>query len=250
VSLRKLSLDQKKRMNTQCGICDENKPLIPFCQRCEHVDKYCKECIVKTIREDLNGKGSIRVTCPKPDCKKILETHELLLHVSEDDVLSHKADGLIFLAYLRSEDNFRWCANPRGCGSGAFLQDDPNVCSYFTCNECNDRTCVHHRLPWHSGMTCTEFTEQLRSNQDKSCEAYILANTKMCPSCNRNIEKSSGCDVMACCTFGDDACRRANKRGENCDHGGLCGQRFCWLCLGLIEADGTRNHKPSCRYNF
>jgi len=100
-------------------------------------------------------------------------------------------------------------------------------------------------------MTCAEYEEQLAAgSKDNACEAWKLANTKVCPGCGISIEKSEGCDVMACCTYGDDTCRKKREAGRSCDHGGLCGQRFCWLCLGLIDQDGTRHHKESCRFNF
>jgi hypothetical protein len=238
-------------ISSPCEICDANNPLVQVSASCKHKNKYCQDCIRKHISASMDGKGSVtNIQCPDSECKKMMDSTEVIIHLKGDSALLNKADRLLFLAYLRSQDNFRWCCNPSGCGSGAELEGGADSYSFLQCHDCGMRTCVTHRVPWHAGMTCAEFDEQLRNDHDESSEAWKLANTKMCPNCFRNIEKSDGCDVMACCTYGDETCKKTRTSGRKCDHGGLCGQRFCWLCLGPIDQDGTRHHKDSCRFNF
>jgi hypothetical protein len=48
-------------------------------------------------------------------------------------------------------------------------------------------------------------------NEIQKAEAWIKKNTKACPGCKSSIEKSDGCNHIAC---------------KKCKH------EFCWLCLG------------------
>jgi len=59
------------------------------------------------------------------------------------------------------------------------------------------------------------------------------SSIRRCPRCGRLLQKSEGCDSMACCIYGSDGCR-----GERCNHGGGCGHRFDWnetLVLGPFQ---------------
>jgi len=158
-----------------------------------------------------------------------------MLLIQKDVKLCDSANNLLLAKYLRSQPSFRWCSNPAGCGSGCELDGDVEKLSFFKCRDCKFMTCINHRVPWHSGKTCAEFDQQIASNEETSNTVWKLSNSKKCPKCKRDIEKADGCDVMACCVFGDDTCRRRRKTNNLCDHGGLCGQRFCWACLGLID---------------
>ena len=56
---------------------------------------------------------------------------------------------------------------------------------------------------------------------------WLNANTKKCPKCRANIEKTYGCNWMTC---------------HSCKHG------FCWLCMGDEAAHPGRagNHARQC----
>lgn len=235
-----------------CSICDEEDvQLYRSAKACTHAPKFCWGCIEKTVKAGVNDKGSINnIDCPEEGCRLRLPVEEALAWLREAKT-REKADRILFLQFIRSCDNFRWCMNRRGCGSGVELDGDPDSYSFFSCGECNEKTCVKHKVTWHAGMTCDEYDEQLAvGDKDNANEAWVLANTKPCPRCSTTIEKvTETCDAVSCCMFGDEACLKTKKQGKVCDHGGLCGQRFCWLCLGLIDADGNRHHKPTCRYN-
>ena len=134
-----------------CDICDtENVKLVQSCRLCSHENKYCQTCIIAHISEAINGKGSVtNVECPYADCRCIMPSEELLAHIGWKADLCRKADHILFMGFLRSSPNFRWCANPRGCGSGAELEGDTRRVSFFTCQECFSMTCVEHKVPWY-----------------------------------------------------------------------------------------------------
>lgn len=96
---------------------------------------------------------------------------------------------------LSAYDEFQWCLR---CGSGQLhCGNDPR----FVCCECGYEQCVHHGLPWHSGVTCEDFDR--RQSEEKLNLETISRTTKKCPGagCGVNIEKNEGCSHMTCKCF-------------------------------------------------
>ena len=78
------------------------------------------------------------------------------------------------------------------------------------CGACDGRTCFQHKVPWHAGLTCSEWDLlQARPGEDdddgvavdlkikryhdaKASEDTIKQIAKPCPGCARNIEKNGG----------------------------------------------------------
>ena len=155
---------------------------------------------------------------------------------------------------------FRFCAHD--CGSGQLVEGGEEAASFMTCAHCAGRTCMRHeRTRWHDGVTCDEYDQALAravASGDDGAEAALAeaaVQVKACPGCGTRISKADGCDVMRCCgRGGDDECRRYTRAHGACTHnpnGGRthCGQRFCWLCLGKIDEDGTRHHARTCQWH-
>jgi hypothetical protein len=164
---------------------------------------------------------------------------------------------------LRAMPDFYFCSHDR-CGCGQIVEGaEDGSADFFTCVGCGSRSCVRHRgTKWHAGQTCDAYDAALALRVDRGDEAALLAGAvevKRCPGkgCGLPLSKTDGCDVMACCgRGGDDECRRwtRNHPGSPCAHNPFgdtahCGQRFCWLCLGPIDADGTRHHARSCTWH-
>lgn len=227
-----------------CPICmDDGVDLVQATSSCAHPPKYCKSCIVNVVREGIMGKGAVEtIECPDRSCKKYMSADDVLNHTQDDKDLNRRADAAFFTAWTVSQPDFRWCANKKGCGNGVSVEG--SQAQFFICSACSSKTCIKHKTVWHPGMTCDQYDEHLRSAAD---EAFVDANFKRCPKCSVPIEKTKdSCNVVRCCMYGADPCKR---KGKDCNHGGRCGHGFCWICLGTIDPDGTRHHKPSCMYN-
>ena len=87
---------------------------------------------------------------------------------------------------------------------------------------------------WHYDQTCEDYDDILAINNDMATIDYKRRNTKACPNCEAEIEKSGGCDHMTC---------PASSGG--------CGFEFCWRCLedySDIRVFGNHFHKCTCRY--
>ena len=225
-----------------CVICDEEAILLKVTSRCAHPNEYCKECIVKHITTLVVG-GSVRIACPSLECRSYMEGIEVLSLLRHNRELYDKADK-IFLDEVTSDD-IVYCANS-SCRSGFSLVDKDQT-SFFLCSSCEMKTCVNCQVLWHTGLTCKQYKD---SSPTAMTEAFLnerSENIKPCPRCSRLIEKDPAtCNVARCCREGDEKCTTI----LNCTHGGLCGTRFCWLCLGLIENDGARHHNVGCKFNF
>ena len=87
------------------------------------------------------------------------------------------------------------------------------------CSCCYKKSCFTHQLPWHEGLTCSEFDSlhpELAVDQE-AAQHLISATTQQCTKCKKRvrsytiphtfycvqdfclqIERSAGCDHMTC----------------------------------------------------
>ncbi|KAL5637153.1 hypothetical protein ACGC1H_000964 [Rhizoctonia solani] len=102
------------------------------------------------------------------------------------------------------------------------------------CGHCRARSCFRHQVPWHSGLTCEQYTNATKYKQENhASEEYIAKHAKRCPnpSCRCPILKIDGCDHMIC------------------HRPGGCGHEFCWACLAgyaTIREQGNHHHGVDC----
>jgi len=138
---------------------------------------------------------------------------------------------------LAEDVNFRWCLNVK-CDHG---QIHPHGGLYHflfcmwriwwqalyvldaypivQCSWCYKKSCFTHQLPWHEGLTCSEFDSlhpELAVDQE-AVQLLISTTTQQCTKCKKRvrsytiprifhyiqdfcsqIERSAGCDHMTC----------------------------------------------------
>ena len=246
-----------------CVICVEKRPeadFVPFTSRCDHPLDACRACLGRHAAARLD-KSEFEIPCTRAGCGAKAGFADLERCLGKGHTQTLRFERLQLHGFLRGMDEFCWCAHR--CGSGQLVEGGAEAANFFTCEHCTRRTCVFHQTEWHHGITCDEHDAALAQALgagDEAAEADLAARAaeaKPCPGCGQPLSKAGGCDVMACCgRGGDDECRRWRARhGGECSHnpnGGhtYCGQRFCWLCLGPIDQDGTRHHKETCQYHF
>ncbi|CAJ0753914.1 21402_t:CDS:2 [Entrophospora sp. SA101] len=210
----------------ECSICCEGYlKLQEITSECKHNDA-CPVCIKRHIEAELNSKGDIvQVRCPKSRCTTELTFDDVRRLATKE--LFERYDTLLLRNAIRKLPDFRWCKAPK-CGSGQEHTTGDRL-PIMTCSACSAKSCFTHDVPWHQGLTCAQFTEQLESKDYTANRAYYERLTKQCPSCQMSIEKNQGCDHMSC----------------------RCGYEFCWLCLGdyeNIRNNGNHYHAPTCQY--
>ncbi|KAI0485619.1 hypothetical protein F4859DRAFT_389142 [Xylaria cf. heliscus] len=249
-----------------CIGCLEEKPktefknLTPRC-RGHHTPDMCAQCVTIWIHRSVNDRGT-RVTCPQ--CPIELDYFDI--KELADAATFRKYETLVLSRVLEEDPRFEWCAH--ACGSGQIhpaAADEP----IMTCHNCHKRTCVVHKLPWHSGFTCRQFDARVRAlgqgqdketataaaaaaaslrsreqrleeqralailqraKDDEASREEVRRTSKACPNCKSDIEKDSGCDNMTCVR---------------------CGHGFCWICFipyHLISRFGNSQHMRDCKW--
>ncbi|CAH1756875.1 2313_t:CDS:2, partial [Entrophospora sp. SA101] len=177
----------------ECSICCEGYlKLQEITSECKHNDA-CPVCIKRHIEAELNSKGDIvQVRCPKSRCTTELTFDDVRRLATKE--LFERYDTLLLRNAIRKLPDFRWCKAPK-CGSGQEHTTGDRL-PIMTCSACSAKSCFTHDVPWHQGLTCAQFTEQLESKDYTANRAYYERLTKQCPSCQMSIEKNQGCDHM------------------------------------------------------
>lgn len=96
------------------------------------------------------------------------------------------------------------------------------LCGTVFCFKCNREA--------HRPTNCEMMDKwDLRSKSDTDNDKWIKANTKTCPHCKQKIEKSQGCNYMACLK-----------------QVGGCGKAFCYVC----EVDWEKHSQDHFKCNM
>ncbi|CAE7111729.1 unnamed protein product [Rhizoctonia solani] len=159
-----------------CQICLENEALVPSTARCSHDQMICAPCLGNYLLHSVKVEGLTTLVCPAVKCEEVLEFNALLTQRE-----------------LERDPNFRWCTNIK-CGKGKIHDGNGPI---VTCDHCHEQFCFVHRVPWHHGSTCEEYTIEREKHANQQ---YLTTHTKQCPNptCGLPIEKIAGCDHMTC----------------------------------------------------
>lgn len=195
---------------------------------CNHPPQTCRPCISSWISSRLKTSGQGSLTCPQ--CTERLNDIEIKAFATPE--IYEQYQFLVLRSTLSDNPEFHWCIGP-GCQSGQLHADSNPI---FRCTQCSFHSCIEHKVPWHDGVTCTEYDASIVSRQREMEEAAskkkIKETSRQCPgkNCGWRIEKNDGCDHMTC--------RK-------------CNTEFCWLYktnYNDIRRDGNMAHRRTCRY--
>lgn len=226
-----------QRAGSPCSIClDTPREFseLPPTAHCTHVSTICSSCLEQHISHAVLTRGSTTLTCPDPGCRQTMTYADVLRGAKHNKACLDRYETLLLRWTLHQDPKFVWCKNPT-CGWGQ-LHESGTAAPIVTCQVCRTRSCSIHDVPWHTGLTCEQYTAQTRrQGEERASQSYIEQHAKRCPntSCRRPIIKVDGCDHMTC------------RRPAGCGH------EFCWVCLAdyrLIRRDGNHRHNPTCRY--
>ncbi|CAA7060499.1 unnamed protein product [Microthlaspi erraticum] len=207
--------------NIECGICFES-----YLQKeistvsCGH--PYCNTCWTGFITTAINdGPGCLMIKCPEPSCSSVV-CQDMIDKVISKEEVKDKYYRYLFRSYVEaSGKKMKWCPSPGcehaiefGSGSGSEDYDVSCLCSYGFCWKCGEAA--------HRPLDCETVSKWILKNSSESQNTtWILANTKPCPNCKRQIEKNRGCNHMRC---------------------SICKHSFCWACLRPLK-DHVKCHK-------
>ena len=198
---------------------------------CRHAQRQiCAQCVQQHTYHAFADDPRAAIRCPENGCQALFDFDSVqrILSSSNPNISGCKSamlkrENQLTMDSIDQMPNFVWCAY--GCEWGSII-DEGDI---LLCKHCHKKTCKHHRTQWHAGMTCGEYDQKLKLNQQEDHnQAWLKKNTKKCPKCKTNIEKNDGCEHMTCIQ---------------------CKYEFCWLCLAdydLIRKNDNRWHASHC----
>lgn len=193
-----------------CKICldgfDDENSIFPL-QLCEHV--FHKLCLTEYLCIQIK-ESKLPIFCPDPKCKVEISDNDLkdLL----DDEQYQKYSNFAFNQAVDMQKDISWC--PTADCKFAFVYDpEAEKNADFNCPTCKKHYCLNCRVESYVGQSCKEY--QVSTNEGASDKAFLKfvkgKKFKQCPHCNFWVERTAGCDHMAC----------------------RCGKSFCYKCGGV-----------------
>ncbi|BES94183.1 IBR [Nesidiocoris tenuis] len=208
---------------------------------CKHV--YCKDCMGQYFKTRISEAQVTTMPCPQEKCSSEANPQQVKDVVGPS--LFTKYDNLLLNVTLDQMDDITYC--PRvACGSAVVRDGDDKMAA---CPACRYAFCVYCKRAYHGVEPCRMKSAEVkrivdeyqkgdsatRANLEKRygraqiqgfvndmlSSDWIETNSKNCPKCDASIEKSEGCNKMAC---------------------GKCQSNFCWLCLAILDRNKPYVH--------
>jgi ariadne-1 len=106
-----------------------------------------------------------------------------------------------------------------GADCNKCISSDNSTLKEVAC-DCGTKFCFGCILPVHRPCECSDVTKWKQSVLvDEANEKWLTLHTKICPFCKKHVERSDGCNFMACKPPGG------------------CGKSFCYVCSKPWEPD-------------
>jgi len=211
-----------------CRICFDKPPSDEiYSLRCNH--RFCKSCWRMYVEEKIKTEAQCTIPCMHEGCRTVItdSTIRFLL----DPTTTSRYRELLLNSFVSARSNLRFCpypsctkiiSSPVGSGSKhTFTTFVPTVtCGNqhsfcFGCTSDSD----HRPVPCHWVGSW-----QKNTREDAGTAQWIKANTRECPKCSNNIEKSGGCNRMVC---------------RHCQY------QFCWMCRQNWDVHGYADNMCS-----
>uniref|UniRef100_A0A915K898 RBR-type E3 ubiquitin transferase n=1 Tax=Romanomermis culicivorax TaxID=13658 RepID=A0A915K898_ROMCU len=187
---------------------------------CKH--KFCKFCWRMHIRIQMDVGCSSRIECMNSTCHLLLSEDRILDVLQSSPHLLARYLRLSFQDLVQSHPCLRYCPGP---DCSRIIYANCPLPRRVLCEECRSSYCFLCGLDYHAPADCETIRKWLTKCADDSETAnYLTANTKDCPHCGVCIEKSGGCNHMAC---------------------SKCKYHFCWVCTGDWKNHGSQYYECS-----
>lgn len=145
----------------QCSVCAMNRrsdeyPIERITSACRHATTdICMECVRTYIGSELSNRAKAAAAMKCPLCMETMSYFDVMRNAGPEDF--DRYDERVMIESLQNEPGFRWC--PRSDCSGGQIQEYGDAEPIVTCNYCQQRFCFTHRVPWHTGLTCSQYDE-------------------------------------------------------------------------------------------
>jgi len=210
-------LVQNHHSTESCPICfEELSDDCCFLYNCGH--KLCKSDFIQCV-ESQHGKSF--VTCPYPECGKIISLKDIK-EAMPIDKINNIVDRHVRSFIQVNNQIYRNCPTP-DCNY-IYLKKN----QVHKCEGCMESYCVKnpddiHEYHEHENCEALKFRDDAQKEFEKLVEQGKVKITKCC---NIPMTRSEGCSHMVCTQ---------------------CGKHFCWLCLQVCSsAEETYLHIEEC----
>ena len=167
-------------------------------------DPVCKTCIgaAMSARLDTLGARKVGAGCLEPGCTQLWDHDFVMRYFPRGEPLEKFNMEMFKVWFEDTAPKPMTCPSPTCNAVGlpdALSFDYPHV----TCHACSFRSCAICLVPWHKGITCTEYSakhiDERMSNPEKdTLKLMQTKDAKRCPNCYFVIEKDGGCDSVFC----------------------------------------------------
>lgn len=207
-------LDDSEGGLIECPQCyDDVIPGNCFSLKCGH--QSCKTCWEYYLSFNTKqGKDGVVITCNHAGCNLVVAESAWAKILPAN--LVNKRKKFVLDHFVSAQPDLAWCPGPN-CPMAVKdpMRDSPEV----ECTSCMTSFCFKCKEISHRPCKCDWAKSWLiKCSSEAENATWILANTKKCPKCKTQIEKSQGCNHMTC---------------RSCKH------EFCWLCKGEWKNHGS-----------
>jgi hypothetical protein len=220
-------LDNSQREGSGgCPVCftfQEN----PLTLSCGHA--YCTDCFINQCELSSDGTLVFPVACVarsgKQDCKKPINL--MILRRVLPATTIEKLFKASLSSYVKARPGLRNCPTP-DCSSIYQIYTGPHKDNLkkqpkgtetpiptFHCPGCLSAICTRCQLPTHYPYTCADAVDISRGGEKLFSKWKAKNDVRDCPKCHTPIEKTDGCNHMACAA---------------------CNSHLCWFCMELFDA--------------
>ncbi|TVU19170.1 hypothetical protein EJB05_35306, partial [Eragrostis curvula] len=156
-----------------------------------------------------------KVYCPYPRCSALMSTSELPAFSMTQDFSEETVDGGLALAtksyWCRGRELYFQCLKKIHASSSFAKYALGDMAMRRKCVRCRGSFCLGCKVPWHDGMTCSDFRSKYPDPRPDGAKLQSLARQRLwrqCVRCKHVIELAAGCHHMTC----------------------VCGYEFCYKC--------------------
>ena len=208
---------------------------------CRHI--HCTSCTKAHVVGKIEEGSVTNIGCPASKCAHLIPPG--IVQQLVPPTLYARYDQLLLQRTLDGMSDIVYCPRPT-CQCVTIKDKDSNMA---VCPRCKFSFCILCKRTWHGISACkllpndikelkdvydngdTDIKRSLEQQygkdnllkafQEYDSHSWIKSNSKECPSCHANIEKSHGCNKMVC------------------TH---CTAHFCWLCSAILSRHNPYSH--------
>ena len=221
-----------KAVSYKCGLLPDPNNMVlvedsTFCMICfdtltkENSDKlvcghtFCNNCWTMYCQAAVkSGKDCVLTRCPTVGCPIVVPKSIFAKYLTP--AMFPEYWKFICKSFTDENKTMKWCPAP-GCKYIALNETLARIditckCGKIFCFGCGEET--------HVPCPCPIMKQWMVKNSAESENiVWIMANTKICPKCEKPIEKNQGCNHMTC---------------------SQCRYEFCWICMGPWSEHGEK----------